>query len=40
MVEVPVPVVMIPPGVLVSVQVPVDGRLENAALPVAWVQLA
>ena len=32
---VPVPVEVVPPGVLVSVHVPVDGRPFNITLPVA-----
>ena len=32
---VPVPVVVIPPGVLVNVHVPDDGKLFNTTLPVA-----
>jgi hypothetical protein len=31
----PVPVVVTPPGVLVNVQVPDDGKLLNTTLPVA-----
>ena len=31
---VPVPAVVAPPGVLVNVQIPVDGRLLNSILPV------
>jgi len=31
---VPVPVLVIPPGVLVKVQVPVPGKLFNTTLPV------
>jgi hypothetical protein len=34
-VEVPVPVVVTDPGVLVNVHVPVDGRPLNTTLPVA-----
>ena len=34
---VPVPVVIIPPGDLVNVQVPVAGRPLNATLPVVTV---
>ena len=36
---VPVPVVVVPPGVLVSVQVPVAGSPLNATLPVATAQV-
>ena len=36
---VPVPVVVVPPGVTVSVHVPVDGRPLNATLPVETVQI-
>jgi hypothetical protein len=36
---VPVPVVVVPPGDLVSVQVPVDGRPLNATLPVVIEQV-
>jgi hypothetical protein len=36
---VPVPVVVVPPGVLVNVHVPVDGRPLNAILPVAIAQV-
>lgn len=32
---VPVPCVVVPPGVLVSVHVPVDGRPVSRTLPVA-----
>ena len=35
MVPVPEPVVVIPPGVRVNVQVPIAGKLLNATLPVA-----
>jgi hypothetical protein len=38
-VVVPVPVKIAPSGVLVNVQVPVDGKLPNIILPVARVQL-
>ena len=34
-VVVPAPVVVIPPGVLVNVHAPDDGKLFNTALPVA-----
>jgi hypothetical protein len=34
-VEVPVPVVVTDPGVLVNVQVPLDGKPLNTTLPVA-----
>ena len=34
-VVVPAPVVVTPPGVLVNVQVPDDGKLFNTTLPVA-----
>ena len=34
-VVVPVPVIVTPPGVLVNVQVPDDGKLFNTTLPVA-----
>ena len=36
---VPVPVVVVPPGVLVSVQVPDAGRPLNTTLPVASAQV-
>ena len=36
---VPVPVVVVPPGVLVNVQFPVAGRAESTTLPVAIVQV-
>ena len=36
---VPVPVEVTAPGVLVKVQVPVDGKLLNTTLPVAVVQV-
>lgn len=36
---VPVPVVVTAPGVLVKVQVPVDGKLLKTTLPVAKLQL-
>jgi len=36
---VPVPEVVVPPGVLVVVQVPVDGNPFNMALPVATEQV-
>jgi hypothetical protein len=36
---VPVPVVVVPPGVLVNVQVSVAGRPLNATLPVAKAQV-
>ena len=39
MVLVPVPVVVSPPGVLVNVHVPDDGKLLNTTLPVATVQV-
>ena len=35
---VPVPVEVVPPGVLVSVQVPEDGKPLNITLPVARLQ--
>ena len=35
----PVPVLVVPPGVLVNVHDPVDGRPLNATLPVATVQV-
>ena len=38
-VEVPVPVVFVPPGLRVSVQVPVAGRPLSTTLPVATVQV-
>ena len=36
---VPVPVVVVPPGVLISVHVPVAGKPDNITLPVARVQV-
>jgi hypothetical protein len=36
---VPVPGVVVPPGVLVKVQFPADGRLLNATLPVTVAQV-
>ena len=36
---VPVPVVVVPPGVLVNVHVPVTGKLLNITLPVARAQV-
>jgi hypothetical protein len=36
---IPVPVLVVPPGVLVNVQVPVAGRPFKTALPVAIVQV-
>jgi hypothetical protein len=36
---VPVPVVVVPPGVQVNVQVPVAGRPFNTTLPVAEAQV-
>jgi hypothetical protein len=36
---VPVPVVVVPPGVLVSVQLPVAGKPLNTTLPVASAQV-
>ena len=36
---VPVPVVVVPPGFLVKVQVPVAGKLLNTTLPVARAQV-
>ena len=36
---VPVPVIDVPPGLLVNVHVPVDGRPLNATLPVARAQV-
>ena len=36
---VPVPVVVVPPGVLVNVHVPVAGRLFNITLPVERVHV-
>ena len=36
---VPVPVVVIPPGLLVNVQVPEDGNPLNTTLPVATLQV-
>ncbi len=38
-IPVPVPVVVVPPGVLVIVQVPVDGNPFNTTLPVATEQV-
>jgi hypothetical protein len=38
-VVVPVPVVVVPPGVLVNVQVPVAGKPFNTTLPVATEQV-
>jgi hypothetical protein len=38
-VVVPVPVVVTPPGVLVKVHVPDDGKLFNATLPVATLHV-
>ena len=38
-VDVPVPVVVVPPGFRVSVQVPVEGRPLSTTLPVATVQV-
>ena len=35
----PAPVVVIPPGVLVNVHDPVDGKLVNTTLPVATVHV-
>jgi len=35
----PVPVVVIPPGALVNVHVPVDGKLLRITLPVAVAQV-
>ena len=39
MVLVPVPVVVVPPGVLVKVQLPVAGKLFNITLPVETEQV-
>ena len=39
MVLVPVPVVVVPPGVLVNVHVPVEGKPLNTTLPVAKEQV-
>ena len=39
LVLVPVPVVIVPPGVLVKVQFPVAGKPFNTTLPVATKQL-
>ena len=36
---VPVPDIVVPPGVLVKVQVPKEGKPLNAALPVATLQV-
>ena len=36
---VPVPVIVVPPGVTVNVQVPVDGRPFKTMLPVETVQV-
>jgi len=36
---VPVPVVVVPPGVLVNVHVPVEGKPFRTTLPVATVQV-
>ncbi len=36
---VPVPVVVVPPGVLVKVHVPVDGKLLNSILPVVTLHV-
>ena len=36
---IPVPVVVVPPGVLVIVQVPVAGKPFNTTLPVASAQV-
>ena len=38
-VVVPVPVAVVPPGVAVTVHVPLDGKPLNATLPVDTVQL-
>ena len=38
-VPVPVPVVVIPPGILVIVHVPEDGKPPNATLPVATLHV-
>ena len=38
-VVVPVPVVVVPPGVLVNVQLPVAGKPFNTTLPVATEQV-
>ena len=38
-VVVPVPVVVVPPGVLVKVQVPDDGKLLKTTLPVEVAQV-
>ena len=35
----PEPVVVVPPGVLVNVQLPVDGKPFKTTLPVAIVQV-
>jgi hypothetical protein len=39
MILVPVPVVVVPPGVLVNVHAPVDGNPFKTTLPVATVQV-
>jgi hypothetical protein len=36
---IPEPAVVVPPGVLVNVQLPVDGKPFNTTLPVAIVQV-
>ena len=38
-VEVPLPIVVVPPGVLVKVHVPMAGKPLNTTLPLAEIQV-